>query len=191
MAGEEDARERRIREGRVRKGKVAMTNSARKELEAERPYVPKPRRHRDLSIGGGEGSDSQAHMDYSSQVVDPTPAHDQGVYEEGFSGYDRMEEDQMFYQPEADAHDEEAGDDEGVPEDVVADYMEAQNVIPEGEPERQRQPRPRRGGRVRQIPPYPAGEAPFPGGPQTLALLSDYSRHVANPLWVNHNNVSV
>ena len=30
-------------------------------------------------------------MDYSSQVVDPTPAHDYAGYvDEGFAGYDRM-----------------------------------------------------------------------------------------------------
>jgi hypothetical protein len=191
MARDTDEQQRVIREDRMRRGKEASTASARRERRADDPYVPKPRKRRDPRIHG-EGSQSQAHVDDSSQVVDPTPAHDYAGYaDEGFAGYDRMEEERMFYQPppEAEAQDEEMGDDERVPEDVVADYMEAQNVIPEGEPERQRQPR--RGGRVRRIPPYPAGEAPFPGGPQTLALLSDYARHVANPLWVNHNNVSV
>jgi len=39
-------------------------------------------------------------MDYSSQVVDPTPAHDYVVYEEGFASYDRMEEEEaMIHQP--------------------------------------------------------------------------------------------
>jgi len=69
---------------------------------------------------------SQSHMDYSSQEVDPTPAHDYAVYEEGFAGCDRMEEKRMFYQTQDEAKDEE------VPEDVVAN-----NVVPEGEPEPQ------------------------------------------------------
>ncbi|RHN71177.1 hypothetical protein MtrunA17_Chr3g0143401 [Medicago truncatula] len=106
MAGEEDVRERRIREGRVREGKPAMKNSARKEMEVEYPYVPKTRRRRGLRIGGGDGSGSHSHMDYSSQVVDPTPAHDEAVYEEGFVGYDRMEEDIMFYQLQDETEDE-------------------------------------------------------------------------------------
>jgi len=60
MTGEEDAQKRRIREGRVRKGKTAMTNRARKEMEAEYPYVPKTRRRRDLRIGG-EGGQVHSH----------------------------------------------------------------------------------------------------------------------------------
>jgi len=152
----------------------------------QNPYVPKTRKRRDSSIVG-EGS--QAQMDYSSQVVDPTPAHDYAGYAyEGFAGYDRMEEDAMFYQPQDEAEDEEVADDEGVREDVVADYLEAKNVVPEDEPEPQTQRRPRR---VPLIPPYPVGGPPFPGGPETTSLLSDYARHVANPLWVNHHNVSV
>jgi hypothetical protein len=128
-------------------------------------------------------------VDYSSQVVDPTPAHDYAGYaDEGFAGYDRMEEDMMFYQPQDEAKDEEVGDDEGVPRDVVEDYLEADNLVPEGEPEPQTQPRRRR---VPLIPPYPVGGHPFPGGPETTSLLSDYTRHVVNPLWVNHHNVSV
>ena len=84
----------------MRKGKPAMTNSAKKEMEVENPYVPKARRCRDLRIGGEEGSGSQSHMDYSSQVVDPTEAHQNVEYVgEGFQGYDRMEEEAMFYQP--------------------------------------------------------------------------------------------
>jgi len=83
---------------------------------------------------GVEGS--QVQMDYSSQVVDPTPAHDYAGYaDEGFVGYDQMEEDRMFYQPQDEADDEE------VPEDVVADYLEAENVVPEGEPKPQTQRR--------------------------------------------------
>ena len=132
MARDMDEQQRVIREDRMRRGKEASTASARREKRAEDPYVPKTRRRRDPMIHG-EGS--QAHVDDSSQVVDPTPAHDYAGYaDEGFAGYDRMEEERMFYQPppEAEAQDEEMGDDEGVPEDVVADYMEARNVIPEG-----------------------------------------------------------
>jgi hypothetical protein len=82
---------------------------------------------------GVEGS--HAHIDYSSQVVDLTPAHDYAGYaDEGFVGYDRMEEDKMFYQPQDEAEDQEVADEE-VLEDVVADYLEAENVVPEGEPE--------------------------------------------------------
>jgi hypothetical protein len=183
MARDTDEQQRVIREDRMRRGKEASTASARREKRAEDPYVPKTRRRRDPMIHG-EGS--QAHVDDSSQVVDPTPTHDYAGYaDDGFVGYDRMEEERMYFQPPP----QDEAEDEGVPEDVVADYMEAHNVIPEGEPERE--PQPRRGSRVPRIPPYPAGEAPFPGGPQTTSLLSDYARHVANPLWVNHNNVSV
>ena len=45
-----------------------------------------------------------------------------------------MEEERMFYQPQDEAEDEEVEDDEEVPEDVVADYLEADNVVPEDEP---------------------------------------------------------
>jgi len=34
-------------------------------------------------------------------------------------------------------------------------------------------------------------DAPFPGGPETLALLHSYASHVALPLWYNYDNVSV
>ena len=102
--------------------------------------------HRDLRIVG-EGSQSQ--MDYSSQVVDPTPTHDYAGYaDEGFVGYDWMEEERMFYQPQDEAEDEEVADDEEVLEDVVADYLEADNVVHEGEPEPQTRPRRGRRGRV-------------------------------------------
>ena len=111
------------------------------------------------------------------------------MYEEGFAGYDWMEEERMFYQPQDEAEDEEGEDDNEVAEDVTADYLEADNVVPEGEPEPQT--RQRRGRRVPLIPPYPVGGPPFPGGPETTTLLTDYVRHVANPLWVNHHNVSV
>ena len=94
----------------------------------------------------------------------------------------------MFYQPQDEAEDEEVADDEEVPEDVVADYLEADNLVLEGEPEPQTQ---RRCRLVLLIPPYPVGGPPFPGGLETTKLLSDYARHVANPLWVNHHNVSV
>jgi len=36
-------------------------------------------------------------MDYSSQVVDPTQTYE---YAKGFQGYDRMEDGNMFYQPQ-------------------------------------------------------------------------------------------
>jgi len=171
----------------MRKGKAASTDSAQREKVDQNPYVPKTRKRRDPMILG-EGSQSQ--MDYSSQVVDPTPAHDYAEYaDEGFVGYDRMEEERIFYQPQDEAEDEEVADDEEVSEDVVADYLDADNVAPEGEPERQTRRRPRR--RVPLIPPYLVGEPPFPGGPKTTTLLSDYARHVAIPLWVNHHNVSV
>jgi len=190
MAREEDVRERHIREGRVRKGKSAMTNSARKEMEVEKPYVPKARRRKDLGIGGEEGSGSQSQMDYSSQVVDPTQAHQYAGYtDEGFQGYDRMEEEAMFYQPQEEAEDEEVADDEKVPEDVVADYLAADDIVPEPEAEPETRRRPRR--RVPLIPPCPVVGPPFPGGSETITLLSDYARHVAIPLWVNHHNVSV
>jgi len=39
----------------------------------------------------------------------------------------------MFYQPQDEADDEE------VPKDVVADYLDTDNVVPEGEPEPQTQ----------------------------------------------------
>jgi len=106
MDGEEDAWERRIREGWVRKGKPAMTNNARKEMEVENLYVPKARRRRDVRIGGEEGLGSQSQMDYSSQVVDPTQAHQYAGYAgDEFQGYDRMEEEAMFYQPQEEAED--------------------------------------------------------------------------------------
>ena len=76
------------------KGKAACTASAQREKEDQNPYAPKPRRRRDARPGV---ESSQKHMDYSSQVLDLTPAHDDVVYEEGFVGYDRMEEDRMFY----------------------------------------------------------------------------------------------
>ncbi len=53
------------------------------------------------------------------------------------------------------------------------------------------QPEPGRRCRTQVIPPCPVEGPPFLGGPETTLLLSDYARHVANPLWVNHHNVSV
>jgi hypothetical protein len=94
MARDTDERQRVIREDRMRKGKEASTASARREKRAEDPYVPKTRKRRDPRIHG-EGS--QAHVDDSSQVVDPTPAH--AYADEGFVGYDRIEEERMFFQP--------------------------------------------------------------------------------------------
>ena len=54
-------------------------------------------------------------MDYSYQVVDLTQAHQYAGYaNERFQGYDRMEEEAMFYQPQEEAEDEEVADDEEV-----------------------------------------------------------------------------
>jgi hypothetical protein len=67
-----DEQQRLFREARMRKGKKASTASARREKVDQNPY-PKTRKCRDPRLVG-EGS--QAQMDYSSQVVDPTSAHD-------------------------------------------------------------------------------------------------------------------
>jgi len=161
MAKDEDEQQRLIAEDRMRKGKAASTASTQREKVDQNPYVPKTRKRMNPRIVG-DGSQSQ--MDYSSQVVDPTPAHDYAGYaDEGFVGYDWMEEERMFYQLQDEAKNEEVAYDEEMPEDVVADYLDADNVAPEGEPEPQtrRLPRPR----VPLIPPYPVGEPPFPGGP--------------------------
>lgn len=166
----------------MRKGKAASTSSARREKVDQNSYVLKARKWTDARPCV---ESSQPHMDYSSQVLDPTPTHDDAVYEKGFVGYDRMEEDIMFYQSQDEAEDEEVAGDEEVPEDVVADYLEAENVIPEGESE----PQTKRRRRVPQIPAYPVGGPPFLGGLETTSLLSDYARHVANLLWVNHHNM--
>ena len=99
-------------------------------------------------------------------MVDPTQTYE---YAEGFQGYDRMEEENMFYQPHDETEDEEVADDEKVPEDVVADYLEANNIVPEREPETRRRPR----RRVPLIPPCLVVGPPFPGGPETTSLLSD------------------
>jgi len=107
----------------MRKDKEASTASARREKVDQNLYVPKTRKRRDLRLVG-EGS--QSHMDYSSQVVDPTQMYE---YAEGFQGYDRIEEENMFYQPQEDK--EEEAEDEEVPKDVAADYLEADNIVPE------------------------------------------------------------
>jgi len=126
-------------------------------------YVPKPWRRRDLRIGV-EGS----QVDHS-QMADLTHAQE---YDEGFAGgmgYDRMEEDDPFYQreeegsvyyqPEAEAENDEAEADGGhVPgyrDDVAHDV--------------------------------PIVGPPFPRGPRDTTLLSKYAKHVAVPLWVNDN----
>ena len=63
-------------------------------------------------------------------MVDPTQAYEYAGYAEGFSGYDRMEEDAMFYQPGEEASQyyetEEVahGKDDEV-EDVEAEDVEA------------------------------------------------------------------
>ena len=80
-------------------------------------------------------------MDYSYQVVDLTQAHQYAGYaDEGFQGYDRLEEEVVFYQPREEAEDEEVADDEEMPEDVVVDYLQADNIVsePEAEPETRR-----------------------------------------------------
>jgi len=82
MARDEDERQRVIREDRMRKGKTASTASAQKEKVDQDPYVPKTWRRKDARPGV---ESSQAHMDYSSQVLDPIPAHDNGVYVYVFS----------------------------------------------------------------------------------------------------------
>ena len=97
MAGEEDEQQQLIREDRMCKGKQASIASAGRERVDQNPYVPKTRRCRDARAGV---ESSQSQMDYSSQVVDPTPAHDYAGYaDEGFVGYDQMKEERMFYQP--------------------------------------------------------------------------------------------
>jgi len=73
MAGEEEEKQQLIREARIRKGKEVSTTSAQRERVDQNPYVPKTRRCRDARAGV---ESSQPHMDYSSQVVDLTPAHD-------------------------------------------------------------------------------------------------------------------
>jgi len=71
----------------------------------------------------------------------------------------------------------------------VVDYLAADDIVPELEAEAETRRRPRR--RVPLILPCPIVGPPFPGGPETTTLLSNYARHVAIPLWVNHHNVSV
>ena len=71
-----------------------------------------------------------------------------------------MEEERTFYQSQDKAEDEEVADDEEVPEDVVADYLNTDNVAFEGEPETQTRRRPRRC--VPLILPYPVGECHTP-----------------------------
>ena len=84
MARDEDEKQRLIREDRMHKGKAASAASAQRERVDQNPYVPKTRRCRDARAGV---ESSQPHMDYSSQVVDLTPAHDYvGYANEGFVG---------------------------------------------------------------------------------------------------------
>jgi len=65
-------------------------------------------------------------------------------------------------------------DEEEVLEDVEANYLEAYNIVLEPGTQRRR--------RVLLIPPCPVVGTPFPRGPETTILLSDYTRHVAIPL---------
>jgi len=171
MVGEEDEQQRRNREARMRKGKEVTAASAQRERVEQNPYVPKTRKRKDPRL---VGDISQSHIDYSSQVVDPTQVHEYTGYAGGFKGYDRMGEEAMFYQPQEEAEDEEVAEEEDA---------EADDIVPE--------PKPRRRRRAPLMPPYPVVGPPFPGGPETIHLLSDYARHVAIPLWVNHHNVRV
>jgi hypothetical protein len=126
-------------------------------------------------------------------VVDPTQAHRYVGYAKGFEGYDRMEEEAMFYQPEEEAshyfrtEEVEEGEDMAEAENLDAedDDGHVHATAPEPEPE----PRQRRRAEVAPVVPIVA--PPFPGGPETTLLLSDYAKHVGIPLWVNHNDVSV
>ena len=182
MAGEEDEQQRLIREDRMHKGKQASTTSARRERVDQNPYVSKTRRRRDARAGV---ESSQSQMDYSSQVVDPTQTHEYVGYAGGFEGYDRMQEEAMFYQPQ-EAEDEEVAEDEKVEEDEDAetDYLEENDIVLEPEPWRRRR-------RAPLIPPCPIVGPPFPRGPETTHLLTDHTRHMAIPHWVNHHNLSV
>jgi hypothetical protein len=78
-----------------------------------------------------------------------------------------MEEEAMFYQPQEEAEDEEVTKEE----DVEADYLEVDDIVPEPEPQRRRRHAPL-------IPPCPIVGPPFPGGPEITLLLSNYARHV-------------
>lgn len=104
MSEDEDEQQRLIREARMHKGKHATTASARRERVEQNLYVPKTRKRRDPRL---VGDSSQSQMDYSSQVVDPTQEHDYAGYAEAFEGYDRMEEEAIFYQLQEEAEDEE------------------------------------------------------------------------------------
>jgi len=182
MTREEDGQQRLITEVRMCKGKQATTASHQKEREEQNPYVPKNRKRRDPRL---VGDSSKSQMDYSSQVVDPTQTHEYVGYAGGFEGYDRMQEEAMFYQPQ-EAEDEEVAEDEKVEEDEDAetDYLEENDIVLEPEPWRRRR-------RAPLIPPCPIVGPPFPRGPETTHLLTDHTRHMAIPHWVNHHNLSV
>jgi hypothetical protein len=169
-----------------RKGKQATTASHRKERQEQNLYVPKTQKRRDARLVGGS---SQSQMDYS-QVVDLTQAHEYAGYTEGFAGYDRMEEDAIFYQPGEEASQYYETEEVAQGEDDEAEDVEAEDddghvhaAAPEPEPGQ------RRRDEVASV--VPIVGPSFPGGPQTTTLLSDYAKHVVIPLWVNDNNVSV
>jgi len=127
MSGSDDEQQQLIREARMDKGKQATTASSRRERVEQNLYVPKTRKRRDPRV---VGDSSKSQMDYSSQVLDPTEAHDYVGYAGGFEGYSRMEEDNMFYQPrEEEAGGEEEGEDEEVPDDVEADYLTTDDIV--------------------------------------------------------------
>jgi len=154
----------------------------------ERPGCAKVNKRVPLTLGGsGWTKTRMSQMDYSSQVVDPTSAHDYAGYEEGFAGYDQIEEEAMFYQPQEEAEDEEEAENEEVAEDddVEVDYLTTNDIVPEPQPE------PRRRRRAPLIPLCLVVGPPFPGGPETTLLLSDCAKHATIPLWVKHHNVSV
>jgi hypothetical protein len=128
-------------------------------------------------------------------VVDPTQAHEYAGYAEGFEGYDRMEEEAMFYQPE----EEEASHYFRTEEVAEAkDMAEAEDDVAEDDEDEEvhaialePDPKPVRSRRDEVALVVPVAGPPFLGDPETTLLLSDYAKHVTIPLWVNHNDVSV
>jgi len=124
-------------------------------------------------------------------VVDPTQAHEYAGYAEGFDGYDRIEEVAMFYQPREETSQYYETEEVAQGKDDEAEDVEAEDddrhmhaAGPEPEPQQYRD--------CDEVAPVvPIVMPPFPRGPQTTTLLSDYAKHVAIPLRVNDKNVSV
>jgi len=105
-------------------------------------------------------------------VVDLTPVQE---YDEGFDGgvgYDQMEEEDPFYQPEEEAKDED--------DEVEGDG----GLVPEPEPGQL-------DDRADKVHDMPIVGPSFSRGPHDTTLLSKYAKHVAVTLWVNDKNVSV